>query len=325
MLRLKVTPVSSPLRTSFAISRGAKTSAETIRVVLENGPHYGRGECVPYARYGETIESVIEQILSLKNVIESGLTREDLQHSLPAGAARCAIDCAFWDLEAKQSGQPVWQLAGLPEPKPLPCTMSLSLDTPDNMAKAATDTPATLLKLKLGGPADIARIEAVHAARPDAKLILDGNEGLDPNQFADLMRKASQNGTVLIEQPFPADKDDALAHLSGDVAICADESVHTSEQIQALAQKYDAVNIKLDKSGGLTEALKMVHEAKACNMAIMIGCMVAGSLSMAPALLLGGLADYIDLDGPLWIAEDIEHGLHFENGQILPASPQLWG
>ncbi|MEM9938227.1 MAG: N-acetyl-D-Glu racemase DgcA [Pseudomonadota bacterium] len=325
MPRLTIKSVSSPLRTSFAISRGAKTSAETIRVEIRDGDHTGRGECVPYARYGETIDSVTDQISRLENAINSKLDREELQHRLPAGAARCAVDCALWDLEAKQTGTPVWKLADLPEPKPLPCTMSLSLNTPEQMAVAAAETPATLLKLKLGGPEDIERIEAVHTARPDAKLILDGNEGLDPGKFRDVMHKAGENGTILIEQPFPADKDEALARLSGSVAICADESVHTSEQIQSLSQKYDAVNIKLDKSGGLTEALKMVREAQSCGMGIMIGCMVAGSLSMAPALLLGGLADVIDLDGPLWLAEDIEHGLRFQNGEVYPATADLWG
>ncbi|MDJ0922322.1 MAG: dipeptide epimerase [Henriciella sp.] len=325
MPTMTITPVSSPLRTAFAISRGAKTSAETIRVDIRDGEHTGRGECVPYTRYGESRASVVAQLEEIKADINAGMNRLDVQHQLPGGAARCAVDCALWDLEAKQSGKPVWQLAGLPKPAPLACTMSLSLDTPEAMAQAATETSAKLLKLKLGGPEDMARIEAVHLARPDAELILDGNEGLDPDSFPELMKKAGENGAILIEQPFPVDRDEALMRLSGTVAICADESVHTSEQIQALSQKYDAVNIKLDKSGGLTEALKMVQEARTCGLGIMIGCMVAGSLSMAPALLLGGLADIIDLDGPLWIAEDVDHGLEYQNGTVLPASPELWG
>lgn len=324
MPEMKIIPISSPLNAAFAISRGAKTSAETVRVELGSGDKRGRGECVPYARYGESRVSVVAQLSGVQKDVEAGLSRADLQHRLPAGAARCAVDCAMWDLEAKQSGIPVWKAAGLPKPKPLPTTMTLSLAAPEDMAIAAKATPAKLLKLKLGGPEDLLRIEAVHRARPDVKLIVDGNEGIDPAEFPRLAEAAAGLGVILIEQPFPADADDALLKRPGHVAICADESVHTASNIQALAKKYDAINIKLDKAGGLTEALKMLEEGRRCGLGIMIGCMVAGSLSMAPALLLGASADLIDLDGPLWLAEDIANGLTYANGNVAPSTSELW-
>jgi len=325
MLQMTITPVSSPLNASFAISRGSKSTAETVVVELSDGTHTGRGECVPYARYGESRVSVVAQLTGIEKQIISGLSREDLQRRMPPGAARCAVDCAMWDLEAKQSGTPVWQLTGLPEPKPLPTTMTLSLAPPEAMAEAAKATPANILKLKLGGPDDLSRIEAVHLARPDARLIVDGNEGIAPADFPKLAREAGRLGVVMIEQPFLVDTDDALISRPGHVTICADESVHTAANIQELAKKYDAINIKLDKAGGFTEALKMIHEARQCGLGVMIGCMVAGSLSMAPAVLLGGLADLIDLDGPLWMVKDVEHGLTYTNGNVSAPSQALWG
>lgn len=325
MPQLKITAVSSPLNAAFAISRGAKTSAETIQVTLIDGSHTGRGECVPYARYGETIESVTDQIISTNSLIKSGGSRDDLQEELPAGAARCALDCALWDLDSKRQKTPVWQLANLPKPKPLPTTMTLSLAAPDAMALAAKATPANILKLKLGDPEDLQRVEAVHQARPDAQLILDGNEGLNPTDLAALTATAAELGVTLIEQPFAADNDDSLLQRPTSITICADESVHTSADIQALAKKYDAINIKLDKAGGFTEALKMAHEARQCGLGVMVGCMVAGSLSMAPALILGGIADLIDLDGPLWMAKDIDNGLRYKNGIVSPPTRKLWG
>lgn len=325
MPTLSVHAVSSPLHTPFAISRGLKTHAETVQVILQDAEYRGRGECVPYARYGETVDGVVAQINETKNAIESGLSREELQAFLPAGAARCAIDCAYWDLEAKRSYIPVWKSAGLQEPKPVRCTMSLSLDAPGAMALAAKQTEATLLKLKLGGPEDLDRIRAVHQARPDADLIVDGNEGLSVDDFETLAVAAAGLGVRLIEQPFPAGQDNQLKKLSIPVSICADESVHTAADIADLATRYDAINIKLDKAGGLTEALKMLERARAHNLSVMIGCMVAGSLSMAPALLLAGDADYVDLDGPLWIKDDVPNGLSYKAGQILPAAAELWG
>lgn len=325
MRQMTITPKSSPLKAAFAISRGAKTTAETVVVEITQEGQTGRGECVPYARYQESRISVVAQLSGIEKDIQDGLTRQDLQRRLPAGAAKCAADCALWDLEAKLTGTPVWQLAGLPEPKPLPTTMTISLDEAEAMANAAKATHAKILKLKLGGPDDLDRVEAVRRARPDAKLVLDGNEGLDPAQFPALAERAADLGVVLIEQPFPAGQDDALTRRPGHVAICADESVHTRGDIQELAKKYDAVNIKLDKAGGLTEAMRMMKEAKRCGLGTMVGCMVAGSISMAPALLLGQSADLIDLDGPLWLAEDVPHKLRYHDGVVSPPSRELWG
>ena len=325
MRQMTITPVSSPLKAAFAISRGSKTTAETVLVEIRDGEHVGRGECVPYARYKESRVSVVAQLSGIERDIQDGLTRQDLQRRLPAGAAKCAADCALWDLESKLTGTPVWELAGLPEPKPLPTTMTISLDEPEVMAEAAKATHAKILKLKLGGPDDIVRVEAVRRARPDAKLVLDGNEGLDPAEFPTLAAKAADLGVVLIEQPFPAGDDDALTRRPGHVAICADESMHTRGDVQALAKKYDAINIKLDKAGGLTEGLRIMKEAKRCGMSTMVGCMVAGSISMAPAILLGQEADLIDLDGPLWLAKDVPHKLRYHDGTVSPPSRELWG
>lgn len=322
---LDIKAVSSPLRAAFAISRGAKTVAETIQITLTHDGHTGRGESVPYARYDETVASVTADIEAIRALITAGLTRAELQTALPAGAARCAVDCALWDLEAKTSGTPVWQLAGLPAPTPVETAVTISLDTPDNMASAATVAPGSLLKLKLSAENGLASVEAVHAARPDARLILDGNEGIAVKDLPAIAATAVKLGVVLIEQPLPAGDDDALTRRPGPVAICADESAHTSADLQSLAQRYDAVNVKLDKAGGLTEAIAMVHAARASGMGVMIGCMVAGSLSMAPAMMLSGLADYVDLDGPLWLADDIANGLQINDGIIQPPSSALWG
>ena len=324
-LRLEIAHVSSPLRAAFAISRGAKTQAETVRVRVSDSHNAGRGEGVPYARYGETVESVIAALESVRGQVEAGIDLAALQLALPAGAARCALDCALWDLEAKRTGRPVWQLAGLPAPKPIETALTISLAEPAAMAEAAKLAPGRLLKLKLGGPEDLDRIKAVHVARPDARLILDANEGLAADAYPAIVIAAAKLGVVLIEQPFPAGKDDALIKRPGPVAVCADESAHTSGDIQTLARAYDAVNVKLDKAGGLTEALAMVRAARQSGMGVMVGCMVAGSLSMAPAVLLAGLADAADVDGPLWLEADIADGLAYTDGMVSPPSSALWG
>jgi len=325
MTEMILLPVSSELNATFSISRGDKTTAETLIVELHAQGHVGRGECVPYSRYGENRDHVMAQLREIRPAIEAGLTRQALQSHMPAGAARCAIDCALWDLEAKQSDTPVWQLAGLPEPAPLRTAMTLSLDTPEIMANRARQMQASLLKLKLGGAEDIARIRAVHQARPDAQLILDGNEGMDPAGFSELCQMASQYGVIMIEQPFPEGQDETLITRPAVLSICADESAHSPQDVQQLAQKYDAINIKLDKTGGLTAALAMLHEARQCGLGVMIGCMVAGSLSMAPAVLLGQCADLVDLDGPVWLKQDVPHKLHFKDGYISPPDRALWG
>ncbi|MEM1086437.1 MAG: N-acetyl-D-Glu racemase DgcA [Pseudomonadota bacterium] len=317
--------MSSPLNASFAISRGARTSAESVRVWLSEDGATGRGECLPYSRYGESVESVCAQLEAVRGALESGIMRDELQAAMPAGAARCALDGALWDLEAKLSGVPVWERAGLPEPKPLATTMTLSIAEAMVMADAAKATPATILKLKLGGPEDLDRVAAVRAARPDAKLIVDGNEAIAPIGFDSLMDQMAELGVSLIEQPFPVGEDEALRTRSGAVPICADESVHTSSDLEALAEKYDVINIKLDKAGGLTEGLRMLSECRRLDLGVMVGCMVVGSLNMAPAVLLGQAADLVDLDGPLWLKQDIEHGLVYERGTVLPPKGALWG
>ncbi|MEQ9506041.1 MAG: N-acetyl-D-Glu racemase DgcA [Hyphomonas sp.] len=322
---LETTPVSSPLRAAFTISRGAKAHAETVRVTITEDGKTGRGESVPYARFGESLDSVMAEIESIRGKIEDGMDRADLQAALPPGAARCAVDCALWDLEAKLTGRPVWQLAGLPEPKPVETAVTISLASPDEMAAAAKAAPGKLLKVKLGGPEDLDRIKAVHQARPDARLIIDANEGLADDAFPAIAKAAAKLGVVLIEQPFPAGKDAALIKRPGPVAVCADESVHTRADIQTLAKSYDAVNVKLDKAGGLTEAIAMVRAARQSGMGVMVGCMVAGSLSMAPAVLLAGLADAADLDGPLWLERDIAGGMTYTDGIVSPPDAALWG
>ena len=325
MIKLSLQKKSSPLARSFAISRGSKLSAETILVTLERDGKRGRGECVPYGRYGETVESVAHDIEAMQSKLSAGMNRTALQAEMKPGAARCAIDCALWDLEAKLAEKPVWKLAGLPQPKPLQTAVTIVLESPEEMARAAKMTDGRLLKLKLDGRQDMNRVEAVRAARPDAKLILDANEALDGGTLPDIVKKASRLGVVLIEQPLPAGRDEILLRRASEVAICADESAHTSKDIQNLARLYDAVNIKLDKTGGLTEAIAMVKEARSAGMGVVVGCMVAGSISMAPAVLLGGLADAVDLDGPLWLSKDVPHGLRYSDGMVHPPSEQLWG
>lgn len=324
-MKLKITENTAPLKRAFAISRGAKTEARTIIVTLEDGEHQGRGECVPYTRYGETIATVMAELKNHTKPITQHPWTVGRPYTGLSGAAACAVDCAFWDLAAKRSNTPVWQLADLPAPVPVETAVTVSLDTPEAMGKAASVISGKLLKLKLGGAEDLARLKAVHTARPDARLILDGNEGLIPEDFENFVIQAAKLGTVLIEQPFPAGNDDALLSLQSPIAICADESAHTSADIPELSKRYSAVNVKLDKTGGLTEAIAMVKAARAHNMQVMIGCMVAGSLSMAPAVLLAGLADVVDLDGPIWLTEDIANGLEYKGGYVSPPTSALWG
>ncbi|MEL6387999.1 MAG: N-acetyl-D-Glu racemase DgcA [Pseudomonadota bacterium] len=313
------------LKQPFTISRGSKTHAETVRVEIAEDGVIGRGECVPYGRYGETVEGVRAKITGVAPMISVGCDRTELPEHLSAGAARCAVDCALWDLAAKTTGQPVWKLANLAPPRPIETAETLSLDTPERMGQAATRITGRLLKLKLGGAADLARIEAVHRARPDARLIVDANEGLAATGLDEMTARATELGVVLIEQPLPAGADATLVRGTSPVPLCADESVHTAADIPGLAVKYDAVNVKLDKSGGLTAALDLIAAAKAEGMLTMVGCMVAGSLSMAPAVLAAQLTDFADLDGPLWLKEDLSPGLQFSGGMVPPPDPALWG
>ncbi len=315
-----------PIAGAFRIARGAKTEACVVTVRLTHDGAAGWGECVPYARYGETPESVLAQIEAVRSLIENGADRVALGHAMPPGAARNALDCALWDLEAKRAGAPVWALAGLPEPGPATTAFTLSLDEPDAMAQAARAAAGyPLLKLKIGGAGDLARLAAVAAARPDARLIIDANEGLNPETLPVLLTQARALNVELIEQPFPADADVALEQIAAPVALCADESLHTSADVERLARRYDAVNVKLDKTGGLTEAIATIAAARAAGMKVMLGCMVGTSLAMAPAAVIAGLADWVDLDGPLLLAQDRVPGLRFEGATLHPPPRALWG
>lgn len=326
MRNLTVTIEAWPIKGRFAISRGAKTEAEVIVVTLEDGPHRGRGECVPYGRYGETLESVAAQIDSIADEFQEKPSREKLMRLLPAGAARNALDCALWDLEAKWADMPVWQLAGLPKPEPLTTAFTLSLDTPKAMHEAAKNAASRpLLKIKLGGEGDLERLAAVREGAPGSGLIVDANEGWAPDNLERLLSEIAPYRVALIEQPLPAGDDACLASVKSPIPLCADESCHTSADLVRLASLYDAVNIKLDKTGGFTEALHTIEKARGLGMEIMIGCMVGTSLAMAPAALLAAGAAFVDLDGPLLLAEDREPGLRYEGSVLFPPEPALWG
>jgi L-alanine-DL-glutamate epimerase-like enolase superfamily enzyme len=327
MPRLSVSRQSFPTRGSFTISRGSRTHVEVVLVELGEGGARGRGECVPYARYGETVEATLQEIEGLRGAIEGGrLDRQALQSALPAGAARNGLDCAFWDLEAKSAGKRVWELAGLPAPRPVTTAYTLSLDTPEKMGQAARDNAARpLLKLKLAGPEDLERVEAVRAGAPDARLVVDANEGWDAESFARLAPELARLGVTLVEQPLPADADAALAGLPGHVPLCADESCHDRSSLPHLMGRYDTINVKLDKTGGLTEALALVEAAEAAGFGIMVGCMLATSLAMAPAFLPAQRAQVVDLDGPLLLAEDRAPPLIYDGSTVHPPSAELWG
>jgi L-alanine-DL-glutamate epimerase-like enolase superfamily enzyme len=315
-----------PIAGTFTISRGAKTEASVVVAELVDRQFRGRGECVPYARYGETVESVMQAIEAMREPVAQGLGRDALQQAMPPGAARNALDCAFWDLAAKQVGQPAYKLAGLGNPKSLVTAYTISLGTPSAMAaatEAAADRP--LLKIKLGGGDDPARIAAVRRAAPRSELIVDANEGWTQDDVITNLAACADAGVTLIEQPLPADRDQPLGSLDHLCPLCADESVHGRSSLAALIGKYDAVNIKLDKTGGLTEALLLADEAERLGFSLMVGCMVATSLAMAPAVLLAQRARIVDLDGPLLLASDRPEGLRYEGSLVHPPSAALWG
>ncbi len=306
----------------FTIARGSRTEAQVLTVHVELDGYAGWGECVPYARYGETLDSVEAQI----NGLPAGISRADLQDALPAGAARNAVDCALWDLEAKKAGQRVWELAGLPVPGPEITAYTLSLDTPDKMqAQAAANAHRPLLKIKLGTPDDMGRLEAVRAGAPDARIIVDANEGWTAEVYADLAPHLVRLGVQMVEQPLPASDDEMLAEIERPLPVCADESCHDRASLPGLTGKYDMVNIKLDKAGGLTEALALKDAAQAEEYGIMVGCMVGSSLAMAPATLLAQGVAFTDLDGPLLLAEDRDVPLVFDESGVHPSLPALWG
>jgi L-alanine-DL-glutamate epimerase-like enolase superfamily enzyme len=311
-----------PLASPFVIARGAKTEARVVVARVGDGRYEGRGEAVPYARYDEAVEATLGCIRALAGPLD----RATLAGCLPPGAARNAVDCALWDLEAKRSGKRAWQLAGVPAPRPLLTAFTLSVGEPAAMAKAAKAVPhLSLLKIKLAGAGDDERIAAIRAARPDARLVADANEAWTPAMLEPFLAIAAKANVELIEQPLPADADEALAHCAHPVPICADESAHTGADLTRLKARYDAVNIKLDKTGGLTEALSFAKAARAAGFKIMVGSMVATSLAAAPALLVDASADWVDLDGPLLLARDRTPGLSITDGWISPADPALWG
>ncbi|AWM86622.1 N-acetyl-D-Glu racemase DgcA [Microvirga sp. 17 mud 1-3] len=327
MRQLSVTVDRFPIAGKFTIARGSRTEAVVVTATIRDSEAVGHGECVPYARYGETVEGVAAAIEALRPQVEAGLTREALQAAMPPGAARNALDCALWDLDAKRSGIRAHLTAGVTRWPPATTAYTISLDTPEAMAEAAAkaaDRP--ILKVKFGAPGgDLERIAAVRRAAPDATLIADANEGWTEDNIAEHFAACAEAGFALVEQPLPAKNDGFLGTISRPVAICADESVHDRASLDRLVGLYDAVNIKLDKTGGLTEALALADAAEARGFSLMIGCMVGTSLAMAPAMVLAPRARFVDLDGPLLLAKDREPGLTYEGSIVYPPAPALWG
>ena len=315
-----------PIAGSFTISRGAKTQAVTVVAEVSRGGLTGRGECVPYPRYGETPEATFAALQAMQEALQRGLDRPALQAAMPPGAARNALDCALLDLEAKTSGQRAWNLLGRPAPGPCVTAYTISLGSPEAMAAAtAKAAHRPLLKIKLGGDGDGARIAAVRKAAPDSELIVDANEAWTSDSLEQNLAECAEAGVTLVEQPLPAGDDQMLARIRRPLAVCADESVHDRASLEGLRERYDAVNIKLDKTGGLTEALAMADAAHALGFEIMVGCMVATSLAMAPAMLLAPNARFVDLDGPLLLARDRDGGLRYDGSLVYPPEAALWG
>lgn len=326
VLKLKARIERWPIAGAFTISRGAKTEAVTVVAELSLGGLTGRGECVPYPRYGETPEATLAALKSMREPLRRGLEREALQAAMPAGAARNALDCAWLDLEAKTRGVRVWNMLGRPAPRPCTTAYTISLGTPEAMAAAtAKAAHRPLLKIKLGGDGDGERIVAVRKAAPESELIVDANEAWTSDNLEQNLAECAEVGVTLVEQPLPAGRDEALARIRRTVAVCADESVHDRATLAGLRERYDAVNIKLDKTGGLTEALAMADAARALGFEIMVGCMVATSLAMAPAMLLASEARFVDLDGPLLLKRDREDGLRYDGSLVYPPEASLWG
>jgi L-alanine-DL-glutamate epimerase-like enolase superfamily enzyme len=325
MIRIEAREEIWPLKHPFRISRGSRTEAQVVVVTVGDGKHTGRGEGVPLARYNQSITSGLAQIESIQG--KKNLDRQSLQELLPAGAARNALDCALWDLEAKASGKRVWELANLPIVSEVKTSFTISLDRPEEMRAAAKrNANLPILKLKLGGDnLDRERVEAVREAAPEARLFIDANESWSPEHYRELLPALKQLGVELIEQPFPANTDEVLEALDHPIPVCADESCHTTADLPRLTNRYEAVNVKLDKTGGLTEALRLCKRAEENGFKLLIGCMVCTSLGIAPARLMASTTHWIDLDGPLLLARDRDHGLAYQNGKIGMPSRELWG
>jgi L-alanine-DL-glutamate epimerase-like enolase superfamily enzyme len=315
-----------PIAGSFTISRGAKTEAAVVVAEISQGGHTGRGECTPYPRYGETPQAAVEAILAMQDELRRGLDRHALQAAMGAGAARNALDCALLDLEAKRSGRRVWDLLGRAAPRPCTTAYTISLGSPESMAAAAAKAAhRPLLKIKLGGNGDGERIAAVRKEVPESELIVDANESWTPENLEPNLAACAEAGVTLVEQPLASGRDGALARIRRPIAVCADESAHDRSSLDGLRERYDAVNIKLDKAGGLTEALAMADAAQALGLEIMVGCMVATSLSMAPAMLIAQQARFVDLDGPLLLKGDRGGGLRYDGSTVYPPDAALWG
>jgi len=323
---LNVTDEVWPLEQPFAISRGTKTEAHVVVAEISEDGLCGRGECVPYARYEETVHGVVEQIKGQTGAVAFGLDGFGLTERLSPGAARNALDAALWDLQAKATGMRVWELVNLPAPEAAVTATTIGIGSIEEMGEEARDLDGMpLIKVKLDGDDVLARMGAIRAGAPSARLIVDPNEGWSVAQLADLMRPLADMGVEMIEQPVPASDDAGLADIDHLIPICADEACHTSVDLPGLVGKYDMINIKLDKTGGLSEALFLARAAEVAGFKIMVGCMVATSLAMAPAMVLGGFADFLDLDGPLLLKDDRPEGLIFDEGYIHPPTPELWG
>jgi len=326
MRQLTIRHETWPLARALTISRGSRASAEVVVVEISDDGALGRGECMPYAHYGETVEGVIAEIEGLREYLEGDLDLVTLQGAMPPGAARNAVDCALWDLAAKQAGKPAWQMARMTAPQPLVTAYTLGVDTPDAMAAAAREVAwRPLIKLKVTGEGDIDRIAAVRDAAPNAGLIVDANEGWKSDMVEPFSAELAKLNVLMIEQPLPADADAALADIPHPVPICADESCHSRDGLEDLAIRYDMVNIKLDKTGGLTEALALRDAARGVGLGVMVGCMVATSLAMAPAFLVAQGTEVVDLDGPLLLADDRDNGMVYDGSTVMPPDPALWG
>jgi L-alanine-DL-glutamate epimerase-like enolase superfamily enzyme len=323
--RLELAVDRFPLVKPFRIARGSVSELEVVTATIRDGSHAGRGECRPYPRYGETAASVTAAIEAVRGYVESGGVREGLLREMPAGAARNAIDCALWDLEAKAAGRTIQELLGLPPPEPVLVTYTIGLDTPEAMAAEAEACGRPLLKLKLGGAGDLERVEAVRDTLPDVRLVVDANEAWTPDNVESWSRHLAAVGVELIEQPLHADLDEALFGLPRPVPLCADESCHGADDLERLAPLYDMINIKLDKTGGLTAALELAERAEAQGMKIMVGCMMASSLAIAPAFVLAPEAVCLDLDAPLLLARDRDHAICYEGAMMQPPDRELWG
>jgi L-Ala-D/L-Glu epimerase len=326
-MQVELRRVDWTYKTPFRISYKTATVARAVVLELKDGGLVGRGESYGVSYHGETPDKLMEQLTALRQDLVNGISRADLQKRVPPGGARNAIDCALWDLEAKRAGKRVWELAGIPTVKPLITDFTLGIETPEVMGRAAAEAKnCPALKIKLGGgPDDIARIEAIRKARPDAQIIVDANQGWGEKELHEIVPVLARLNVRLIEQPMPVGKDEPLENFKSPIPLCADESCQTRESLPALVGKYDYINIKLDKTGGLTEALELARTATSEGFKLMVGCMAGSSLSMAPHFVIGQFCDFVDLDGPLLHTSDVPHAIRYDGGHMAAPDAALWG